>query len=237
MDRLGDALAANVRHIGFKDVGLPLDRLKELANAIKMAGARLYLEVVSLDRESERRSAEAAVELGVDVLMGGTRPEVVLPIIGDTRIRYYPFAGAIAGHPSVLVGTTETLVESAKRLASIEGVHGLDLLAYRFGGNAPNLIREIVAAVEPKPVIVAGSIDRRDRIEAVVEEGAAGLTIGTAVLDGVFPAESEALVDQLHAVQGMIHGALRRPPKGRPLVESQFETGAGASEPKLVQAR
>ena len=39
----------------------------------------LYL-VVSLDAQSEETSARAAVELGVDVLMGGTRPQVILPI-------------------------------------------------------------------------------------------------------------------------------------------------------------
>jgi len=71
-ERLKDVLAAGIMHVGFKDIGLPFDELLLIASAIKAAGATLYLEVVSLDEESERRSAQAAVDLGVDILMGGT---------------------------------------------------------------------------------------------------------------------------------------------------------------------
>jgi phosphoribosylformimino-5-aminoimidazole carboxamide ribonucleotide (ProFAR) isomerase len=72
-------------------------------------------------------------------------------------------------------------------LAAREGVHGLDLLAYRFSGDAPALIAEVCRAASGKPVIVAGSIDRADRIVAVAQAGGAGFTIGTAALDAVFP--------------------------------------------------
>ena len=58
--RLEDVLAGGARHIGFKDVGLPFDELKALAASIRAAGGRAYLEVVSLDEESELRSARAA---------------------------------------------------------------------------------------------------------------------------------------------------------------------------------
>ena len=71
--RLEEALEGGVRHIGFKDVGLPVAELKGLAAAIRSAGGRSYLEVVSLDEEQELASARAAVELDVDCLLGGTR--------------------------------------------------------------------------------------------------------------------------------------------------------------------
>jgi Ala-tRNA(Pro) deacylase len=86
------------------------------------------------------------------------------------------------------------------------GVHGLDLLAYRFEGDVPRLIREVCAAVD-KPVVVAGSIDRQERLQAVIAGKAAGFTIGTAALDGVFPARSKALPDQLTAIQGLLSHA------------------------------
>jgi hypothetical protein len=197
VDRVPDALRAGVGHIGFKDVGLPFAGLRGLADRIQAAGATLYLEVVSLDAQSEEASARAAVELGVDVLMGGTRPQVVLPILAGTGIRYYPFPGKVAGHPSALVGTTDAIVESARQLAAMEGVHGLDLLAYRFQGDVPDLISRVCRAVATKPVVVAGSIDRPERIAAVIAARAAGFTVGTAALDGVFPARSSALTDQL----------------------------------------
>lgn len=210
LERLTDVVAAGITHIGFKDIGLPFAELQKLADAIRAVGAKLYLEIVSLDEERERKSAEAAVKFGVDVLMGGTRPEVVLPIIKGTPIRYYPFPGTIVGCPSKLIGTIETIVASAKRLAAMEGVHGLDLLAYRFEGDVPRLISEVVSAVAPKPVVVAGSIDRYDRLEAVVNGQAAGFTIGTAALDGAFVADSNALSDQLAAVHALLRRAFPR---------------------------
>jgi 4-hydroxythreonine-4-phosphate dehydrogenase len=196
-NRVPDALEAGVRHIGFKDVGLPFASLRRLADTIRAGGATLYLEVVSLDAASEEASARAAAELGVDVLMGGTRPHVILPILASTGIRYYPFPGEIVGHPNVLTGTADTIVESACRLAALDGVHGLDLLAYRFQGDVPNLIGQVCRAVAPKPVVVAGSIDRSEQITALLKAGAAGFTVGTAALDSVFPARSTKLVDQL----------------------------------------
>lgn len=210
MDRLADVLASGVRHVGFKDVGLPLPALRQLADAIRLGGAALYLEVVSLDAASEAASARAAVELGVDCLLGGTRPEVVLPAIARTGIRYYPFAGRIAGHPSVLEGTEAEIVDSARRLAALDGVHGLDLLAYRFRGDAPALARAVCASVS-KPVIVAGSIDRPDRVAAVLRAGAVAFTVGTAALDGAFPARSPALAHQIEAIQDALAVAMAGP--------------------------
>ena len=206
MERLAEVLAAGVRHVGFKDVGLPLPGLRRLADAIRGGGATLYLEVVSLDAASEAASAGAAVELGVDFLLGGTRPEVVLPAIAGTGIRYFPFAGRIEGHPSVLRGTIAEAVDSARRLAALEGVHGLDLLAYRFAGDVPALMRAVCAAV-PKPVIVAGSIDRPERVAAAVCAGVSAFTVGTAALDGVFPARSASLADQIGAIRAALAAA------------------------------
>lgn len=197
---LDTALSLGVRHIGFKDVGLPVADLKALNTAIKAKGATSYLEVVSLDRESEVASARAAVEIGTDILLGGTRVADVLPILQGTGIEYYPFPGQITGHPSVLEGSVEDICESARALASHDGVHGLDLLAYR--SPLPDIPAMIAAVCEAagKPVIVAGSIADRARIEAVLGAGAAGFTIGTAALDGDYPTEGEGLEAQLAAI-------------------------------------
>lgn len=207
-ERLKDVLAAGVAHVGFKDIGLPINELSALASAIKAAGATLYLEVVSLDEASERRSAQAAIDLGVDVLMGGTRPDVVLPLIADKGILYYPFPGKIVGHPSKLEGTIDTIVESARQLAAIDGVSGLDLLAYRFEGDVEALMTRVCQAVE-KPVVVAGSIDSPERMEAVVRSGAAGFTIGTAAFNGAFSGGADLKVEietEINLLDGILAG-------------------------------
>lgn len=194
------ALAQGVRHIGFKDVGLPLEQLHELARQIRDGGGRTYLEVVSLDRESELRSARAAIAIGVDFLLGGTHVDDVLPLLARTGIRYFPFPGRVAGHPSVLAGTQEEIVASAVAMAARPGVSGLDLLAYRSAHGGPGLIAAVCGAIS-KPVIVAGSIDSHEQIAAVRAAGAAAFTIGTAALDGAFPAPGRRLDQQLQAIR------------------------------------
>lgn len=197
--QLQTALALGVRHVGFKDVGLPLDQLKALNTAIKEGGATSYLEVVSLDRGSEITSAKAATEIGIDVLLGGTQVDDVLPIIAGTTIQYCPFPGRISGHPTILDGSIDEIVASAKTQASRDGVHGLDLLAYRSRQDAVALIKAVCTAVS-KPVYVAGSIDTPEQILAVKEAGAAGFTIGTAALNGNYPAADKTVPGQLAAI-------------------------------------
>ncbi|ARL91337.1 cupin domain-containing protein [Burkholderia pseudomallei] len=197
--QLQTALGLGVRHIGFKDIGLPVDQLKALNKGIQDGGATSYLEVVSLDQQSEIASAKAAVEIGVNILLGGTRVDDVLPIIAGSDIQYCPFPGKITGHPSVLEGSIDEIVASAKELTSRDGVHGLDLLAYRSKENVPVLMKAVCAAVS-KPVYVAGSIDTAEQIALVKEVGAAGFTIGTAALDGKYPADGKDVASQLTAV-------------------------------------
>ncbi|MEP1935051.1 MAG: cupin, partial [Roseibium sp.] len=150
-------------------------------------------------------SAKAAIEIGVDILLGGTNVDEVLPLIKGTGIQYYPFPGRIEGHPSVLEGTIDEIVESAQALVSRDGVDGLDLLAYRSTENVTGLMAAVCAAVD-KPVIMAGSIGSRDRIEIVRRSGAAGFTIGTAALDGDYPSDSPELEAQLTSIQRDVAG-------------------------------
>lgn len=207
--RLDDVLAGGARHIGFKDVGLPIAELKALAEEIRAAGGRSYLEVVSLDAESELASARAAVQLDVDCLLGGTRATDVVPVIKDHPVRYLPFAGRVAGYPSVLEGSIDEIAASAKALTDLEGVHGLDLLAYRHRGDVPALMRAVCAATV-KPVVMAGSIDREERVIAAAEAGASGFTVGTAALSGEFPAEGEGLTAQVQSILAMTGRAAQR---------------------------
>ncbi|ASP19136.1 methylglyoxal synthase [Antarctobacter heliothermus] len=192
--RLEEALEGGVRHIGFKDVGLPLSELKGLAAAIRSSGGRSYL-----DADSELASARAAVEIDVDCLLGGTRAREVTEVTRHHPVRYYPFPGKITGHPSVLEGPVEDIAASARELADFEHVHGLDLLAYRFDGAVPALMKAVCGAVG-KPVIMAGSIDSEDRVAACAQAGAAGFTVGTAALSGVFPAEGSGFAAQVRAI-------------------------------------
>jgi hypothetical protein len=168
--------------VGFKDIGVPLETLRELVGRIRSDERNVVLEIVSTDAAAELNSVRAGIELGVDILMGGTQPDAALPLLEGTGIRYFPFPGTIVGHPSILKGTIESIAESARQLMARDGVDGLDLLAYRWQGDVPQLIRA-VAGASSGPVVVAGSIVFADQIRIVTEAGGWGFTIGGAVFD------------------------------------------------------
>jgi hypothetical protein len=197
--RIDEALSLGVCNIGFKDVGLDPAEVRELAQAIRSGGARVFFELVSLNPESEIRSARAAADIGVDWLLGGVSASEVAPIAKAAGLAYAPFPGSVHGHPSVLEGSIESIVASAKALSALDGVRGLDLLAYRHSDPIA-VMRAVVGSVD-LPVIVAGSIDSPERISAVLASGAAGFTIGSSAIAGEFPAPTRDFASQIHAIQ------------------------------------
>ncbi len=187
-----------LRYVGFKDVGAPLERLRALTDAIHADGRTSMLEVVSESADDELRSIEAARRLGVQWVLGGTHPDEALPILAGSGARYCPFPGTVIGHPSLLRGTIDSICESARGLTAREAVHGPDLLAYRFDGDVPALVRAVVAA-SAGPVIAAGSVDSYERIRALAEAGIWGYTIGGAIVEGRMPG-GPSIADQVRAV-------------------------------------
>jgi hypothetical protein len=178
-----------LRHVGFKDIGVRVETLTELCRRMHDDGRTVYLEVVSVTAEDELRSIRAAREIGVDVVMGGTHVAAALEALEGSKLRYMPFPGRIVGHPSVLEGTVEEIAASAADLTSHPGVWGLDLLAYRHAEPVEPIIDAVVRA-SAGPVVIAGSIDSAERIEAVTRLGAWGFTIGGAVFERALPAGS-----------------------------------------------
>jgi len=175
---------APVIHWGFKDVGLPPEEMKTLVHRMKDAGKTAYLEVVSLSEEEGLRGAEIAVDAGFDILMGTVFFDSILEYLKDKPIKYYPFPGHIYSHPSIMDGTIEEIVAHARFLES-KGVQGLDLLSYRYVGDAPLLLREVAKATTV-PIVSAGSIESYKRLAEVWQTGAWGFTIGSALFDKKF---------------------------------------------------
>jgi hypothetical protein len=175
---------APVTHWGFKDVGLPPDQVKMLVQEMKAAGKTTYLEVVSLSEQEGLRGAQLAVDAGFDILMGTVFFDSILEYLQDKPILYYPFPGHIYSHPSILDGTIEEIVSHARFLES-KGVQGMDLLSYRYVGDAASLLRQVVKATSV-PIVSAGSIESYRRLAEVWQAGAWGFTIGSALFDKKF---------------------------------------------------
>ena len=62
---------------------------------------------------------------------------------------------------------------------------------------------------------VAGSIDTPEKIAHIKQGGAAGFTIGTAALDGRYPAADKEVPTQLAAIIRDVANLNRYPPQGR----------------------
>ena len=173
-----------IMHWEFKDVGLSPDEMQRVVMAMKAAGKITFLEVVSLSETEGLRGARLSVELGFDVLMGTVFYPSIADYLKDKPVRYYPFPGHVHSHPSILDGEIEEIVAHARELEAY-GVHGLDLLTYRYNGEAPYLLKQVVKATNI-PIVSAGSIASFERINEVWESGAWGFTIGSAFFDRKF---------------------------------------------------
>jgi uncharacterized protein related to proFAR isomerase len=187
LDVYDDIRDLPLRYVGFKDVGVPHATLRELARRMHEDGRQVMLEVVSERAEDELRSIAAAVDIGVDWVLGGTHPDEGLEAIGGASVKYCPVPGRVIGHPSLLRGTIDEIAQSAHDLTAREGVYGLDLLAYRYDGDVEAMIAAVLERATG-PVIAAGSVDSVERIETLGRLGVWGFTIGGAIFEGRLPA-------------------------------------------------
>jgi hypothetical protein len=188
-----------LRYVGFKDIGPEPEVLRDVTAVAHEAGMEVMLEVVSTSREDELRSVRAALDIGVDWVLGGTNADDGAAVLAGSGVRYCPFPGTITGHPSVLSGAIEEIAADAARLTAIGGVHGVDLLAYRHAtADAGALTRAVVDAADG-PVIAAGSVATVDQIGVLEHAGAWGFTIGSAIFEQRLPG-GPSVAGQVRAV-------------------------------------
>jgi hypothetical protein len=189
---------------GFKDVDLPKPEMRELIKAIKNAGKTTFLEVVSYTMEECLAGAEFAVDFGFDFLMGTLFFPEVWEFLKEKDIKYSPFVGKVSGSPSILEGTVDSMVEETVFLDS-QGVHGVDLLAFRHKENPEKLAAEFISRSKV-PVILAGSIDSFEKIEFVNNVNPWGFTMGSALFTrnfvpkGSFRQNLEAVVKRMESI-------------------------------------
>ena len=175
---------SKARFWGFKEDGLPLPQMRELYAAMREAGKTTFLEVVTYTAEEGLAGAEIAAACGVDIMMGTMFSEEILALCRENGIRYMPFVGRVSGRPSVLEGSLEEMVDQAG-FALEKGAWGIDLLGYRYTGDAAALNRDFVARV-PAPVVLAGSINSFARLDEVKQAAPWAFTIGSAFFEGKF---------------------------------------------------
>ncbi len=180
---------------GMKEQPLPLDDIKQIFSQMKAAGKETVLEVVSYTEEEGMRGAEIAAACGCDFLMGTKFYKSIADFCKAHNIKYLPFVGTISGRPSVLTGKVEEIVAEAEYALS-NGAYGIDLLGYRYVGDAAAL-NKAIAARFPGRVCIAGSIDSYNRLDELQESSPTWFTIGSAFFNHKF---GDSICEQINNV-------------------------------------
>lgn len=180
---------------GFKEEGLPLEQMKKLYSYMKSCGKTTVLEVVAYTEEECLKGAEMAVECNCDILMGTVFSDSVNDFCKENHLKYMPFVGKITQRPSVLDGGIAQMVVEGKEYLK-KGIYGIDLLGYRYVGDAVQLNRNITSEIDA-PVCIAGSVNSYQRLEEIAETNARLFTIGSAFFDHVFGNDIAEQIDKV----------------------------------------
>lgn len=183
------------KYWGFKEKPISKDRMKKLYSRMKECGKVTILEVVAYTEEEGLAGAQIAAECGCDILMGTKFHKEISDFCLAHHIKYMPFVGDIEGRPSVLTGSIEDLIVEAKD-AVANGAYGIDLLGYRYIGDAKKLIKSLVKEIEA-PVCVAGSIDSYEKLDEMKEFNPRAFTIGSAFFENKFDGDFADQIDKV----------------------------------------
>ena len=180
---------------GFKEEPLPLEQMKKLFRYMKSCGKTTFLEVVAYSEKECMDGAKKAVECNCDFLLGTTFLDSINEFCRLNHIKYMPFVGKITGRPSVLDGTVKDMIQEAKTYIA-KGVYGIDLLGYRYTGDATRLNREFVANVNA-PVCIAGSVNSYERLTELKSIAPWAFTIGGAFFENKFDGSFQEQINKV----------------------------------------
>ena len=180
---------------GFKEEPLPLEQMQKLFAYMKDCGKTTFLEVVSYSEKECLEGARKAVACNCDFLMGTTFFDSVNDFCRENHLNYLPFVGKITGRPSVLEGTPEEMINEANAYIA-KGVYGIDLLGYRYTGDAALLNREFVKNMEV-PVCIAGSVNSYERLQEIKDVSPWAFTIGGAFFENKFGGTMKEQIDKV----------------------------------------
>ena len=187
---------AYCEYFGMKEESLPPNEMKRLFEYMKSCGKKTVLEVVAYTHEECVKGAKLAKYCGCDILMGTIYSDDINEFCHENGILYMPFIGDIQGRPSILTGSIDDMVEQAN-FYSEKNVFGVDLLGYRYTGNAFELNSKVVAGANTN-VCLAGSVNSFQRVDEVRAINPWAFTIGSAFFEKKF---GGSFTEQIDAVQ------------------------------------
>ena len=180
---------------GFKEEPLPLEQMKKLFAEMKNCGKTTFLEVVAYSEKEGLDGAKKAVACNCDYLLGTHFCKSINDFCKENNIKYLPFVGKIKNRPSVLEGEIAEMISEAESYLA-EGVFGIDLLGYRYTGDAVKLNKEFISKVNA-PVCLAGSINSFERLDEVKNFSSWTFTIGGAFFENKFGGTFSEQIDKV----------------------------------------
>lgn len=184
---------SKAEYFGFKETPLPPEEMRDLFSRMRSCGKKTVLEVVDYTEDGGLAGAKLAAFCGCDILMGTCYYISVHEYCKKHDLQYFPFVGRVKGRPSVLEGSWQEMADEANRLLA-RGVDGVDLLGYRYVGDANDLNHQVVSHANG-PVCIAGSINSYQRLDEVVSAGAWSFTIGGAFFEKRFGEDFSKQID------------------------------------------
>lgn len=189
---------APAEYWGFKDVGLAEPEMLKLVQAMHAAGKKVFLETLSYSEADTMKAAQLALRCGFDFLLGGSYYRGVADYTEQNGIKFSPFVGH--RHNGNLYGDVDELIEQVRQ-RNTKNVYGLNVSAFRYDGDAHELVRRLVLVAE-KPLSLVGGVNDYKRLEAVRDSGCWAFTIGGAFFENKF---GEGFANQIEAVQNFLH--------------------------------
>ena len=180
---------------GFKEKSLPIEQMKNLYKYMKECGKTTFLEVVEYTEKEGLEGAKIAVECGCDILMGTMFFDSINEFCKKNSLKYMPFVGKVTERPSILAGEIDEIIKEGNEYLK-KGVYGLDLLGYRYTGNAVELNERFVLEVNA-PVCIAGSVNGYERLDELKNINPWSFTIGSAFFENKFDGSFEEQINKV----------------------------------------
>jgi hypothetical protein len=200
LEVLEEVKDTGLRCVGCKDIGLSLDKYRELFARFRKYGLQSFLEVVTYSEEEHFRAVDLALKIGTDNIIGGMPPYTKKTVEylkqKRTDTKYFPYIGKVTGHPCILGGKVEEIIAEGKE-AERQGINGINLLLYRYTENQEKLLKSLKEL--RVPLIVAGNVANSGQIKQLREYGLWAFTIGGAVFEKKF-VETGSTESQIQAV-------------------------------------
>ena len=164
---------------------LTVENAREIFELCKDSKAKYWgLEVVAYTEQECLNGAKMALQCECDFLMGTIYFDSINEFCKEHNMKYMPFVGKVSERPSILEGTAEEMIEEAKSYIA-KGAYGIDLLGYRYTGDAQHLNESIVSEVDA-PICIAGSVNSFERLKELKRINPWSFTIGSAFFDNMF---------------------------------------------------